>query len=69
MADFIFVSELNDKKLVIEGSSPGGYRRVLKISVNNDGQTELWVKPPDSDNGYRIEVSTADLIDALKTKS
>lgn len=67
--EFIFVSESNGKKSVIEGSSPRGYRRVLKVTVNDDGKTELWVKPPNSENGYSIEVSTAKLNDALKTKS
>jgi hypothetical protein len=58
------VSKSNDKKSVIKGS-----RRDLEVTVNDDGKTELWVRPPSSENGYWIEVSTAELNEALKTKS
>lgn len=63
------MSKSNDKKSVIKGSSPDGSRRDLEVTVNDDGKTELWVRPPSSENGYWIEVSTAELNEALKIKS
>jgi len=63
------VSKSNDKRSVIKGSSPGGSKRDLEVTVNDDGKTELWVRPPSSANGYWIEVSTAELYEVLKPKS
>lgn len=46
----------------IFGTSPNGAERELRITVKDNGTAELWIKPPQSDNGYRIEVTA----DALK---
>ncbi|PSU31699.1 hypothetical protein [Photobacterium lutimaris] len=56
----------NEKWTVIEGSSPDGNQRILEVTTCSDGKAKLWVRPPNSENGYWIEVSAEELGEALK---
>ncbi len=62
------MTKLNNKT-ILEGASSNGAKRMLEVIVNNKGKTEIWIKPPNSDGGYWIEVSTVELKEALKIKN
>jgi hypothetical protein len=63
------MADTKESKARISGFSPDGSARALEVTINNKGMTELWIKPPHSDNGYWIEVPSEELLSALNVSS
>jgi hypothetical protein len=57
-----------DYPIVVDGISPVGRTRELRVGTRG-GKIALWIRPPESPNGYTIEVDRNALLDAIRRAS
>jgi hypothetical protein len=55
----------DDYPVVVDGISPIGRPRELRVGINA-GKIALWIRPPESPNGYTIEVDRKKSLDAIE---